>query len=845
MANDYVHRLKILTGDSKAKVDEVSSALRDLNKAGSEMGESFSKGTGQSLTKLANFKKEFRTVKKDVLDMGMAYAQMSEEMKNSDIGQALKEEFEAAKKIYADMVDYQADLNQEIKNMASDTMGWDAAKEGAQLLGNAISGTASVLGYFCDNQEDAIRLMALAQGIEKGFNTVIGVGNALQKQSSLMVGIRALQQKLASKTTQLATATEVKNTAAVGANTAATVTNTAATKSATVAQKAFNLVANANPYVLLATAVAGVGTALFAWTKLTQEHTESEKQLNSTLDEMKKKQEEYINSGASSVASLITKYTILQTQYRKLNTEAAKTKWIKEHKSEMDELALSVNNVTDAENAFNKNTDAIIEGFVKRAKAAAITREMEDLYQKSIRTRLEAEQRAEKIRNSGQFKAGQKVQGDDISRYGLVNGVDYTQYTSFVGNFLTEAGAAKAIAAAAQIQLDEAAKQAKVADAQVLKLAEDLAKLGVQNGTKSTKTTKTPKEKSVQASPLEVYQKEVEIAQKRFEFTGSEIELYKQLKSATEKYNNALFDSMTMTEDIWKTSSTNLANYIAKIKEAEDAEKRREEERKRQEKLEETRVKTQGEFDKGMSSVYAPRFKSPTEGITDDMVQRNPGLDSLRDQYETLADVIKKAREEAEKGGFEIKGLKAAETQLDTMGTAISKIVTADEERQKRLEKSHQATMDSADALQSLGAAFQNIASEGPAAKAGLVLQAIGSLISSFASATAQAASTGPWGWIAFTAAGLATLTATIAQIQKFSQGGFVKGSPFGDKNLIRANGGELVLTDNQQYRLWNIIQGKGSIRSGFGDSKVEFIISGSNLRGVLRNDEKKTRSLR
>jgi hypothetical protein len=44
---------------------------------------------------------------------------------------------------------------------------------------------------------------------------------------------------------------------------------TIATGAATVAQKIFNAVAKANPYVLLATAVIGVATALYAFSSST------------------------------------------------------------------------------------------------------------------------------------------------------------------------------------------------------------------------------------------------------------------------------------------------------------------------------------------------------------------------------------------------------------------------------------------------------------------------------------------------------------------------------------------------------------------------------------------------
>jgi hypothetical protein len=54
---------------------------------------------------------------------------------------------------------------------------------------------------------------------------------------------------------------------------------TIATGAATVAQKVFNAVAKANPYVLLATAILGVATALYAFTSKSDSATEKEKEL--------------------------------------------------------------------------------------------------------------------------------------------------------------------------------------------------------------------------------------------------------------------------------------------------------------------------------------------------------------------------------------------------------------------------------------------------------------------------------------------------------------------------------------------------------------------------------------
>lgn len=60
---------------------------------------------------------------------------------------------------------------------------------------------------------------------------------------------------------------------------------TAATKAATIAQVAFNTAANANPYVLLATAVTAVGLALWTYSSHANKSTEAQEKLNKAVAE--------------------------------------------------------------------------------------------------------------------------------------------------------------------------------------------------------------------------------------------------------------------------------------------------------------------------------------------------------------------------------------------------------------------------------------------------------------------------------------------------------------------------------------------------------------------------------
>ena len=82
-----------------------------------------------------------------------------------------------------------------------------------------------------------------------------------------------------------------------------------------------------------------------------------------------------------------------------------------------------------------------------------------------------------------------------------------------------------------------------------------------------------------------------------------------------------------------------------------------------------------------------------------------------------------------------------------------------------------------------------------------------------------------------------AALAAAFAAIPQFAKGGIVAGTATqGDRNLIRANSGEMILTKGQQGTLWSMLNGKASSGSG----NVEFKIRGTELVGVLNNYSKK-----
>lgn len=87
--------------------------------------------------------------------------------------------------------------------------------------------------------------------------------------------------------------------------------------------------------------------------------------------------------------------------------------------------------------------------------------------------------------------------------------------------------------------------------------------------------------------------------------------------------------------------------------------------------------------------------------------------------------------------------------------------------------------------------------------------------------------------------AAVASVVASLMSIPKFAAGGIVGGNSYhGDKILARLNSGELVLNGSQQARLSSMID-RPATRDG-GGGKVEFVIKGQELVGILNKTERR-----
>lgn len=174
-----------------------------------------------------------------------------------------------------------------------------------------------------------------------------------------------------------------------------------------------------------------------------------------------------------------------------------------------------------------------------------------------------------------------------------------------------------------------------------------------------------------------------------------------------------------------------------------------------------------------------------------------------------------------------------------TFETDIKKIkpqiIDVSEEIANLGERAKTPTEEAAGAFADLGSSIGGLgnALEIPELNvAGTMAQAIATMVAGYAQATAESSALGPFGWIAFAAAGLAQLTAIVASVKSlpaFANGGIVSGPTVG---LI----GEYAGASNNPEVVAPLDKLRGMLNPvGEPGGEVVFKISGDKLEGVLR----------
>lgn len=275
-------------------------------------------------------------------------------------GKQNTEEYQRLSRETAILRDALKDATAEVNNMASDASNLDAVLGAASAASggfSAYTGIMELAGVESENVEKAQKKLQAAIAVTTG---VQAIQNSIQKQSALMLGISRLQQTALTK--------------AKVYDRLVTMQGTKATISATVAQKAFNLIANANPYVLLATALVTVVGALTLFSMGTKDAAEKQKRLNEYqlqyIELLKKEGEEINREGNERIAQLERELKVAKARNAGFNETRKIEEKIHEER---------VKNNNNDLNTYSKILDALDEN---REKLKLTRKELEGLYEK-------------------------------------------------------------------------------------------------------------------------------------------------------------------------------------------------------------------------------------------------------------------------------------------------------------------------------------------------------------------------------------------------------------------------------------------------------------------------------
>ena len=343
-------------GDLVKGFNDVKKEVKGIETAGEDAKKSLDQML-QHKNSTSNYRRQLMQLTQQLTDLTVNYRSLSDEEKQSEFGVALAQRIDELTTKASMFKDAMLDVQQSISESASDTANWDAFQQLVDVSTSVLQSFTGVAGLSEESVEGLTRTIAAMQTIGAASNTVIKIGNALQKQSALMLGVRRTQELAAAAAIKLKTAAEVKGKAA--------------TVAATAAQKALNTVAKANPYVLLASAVIALGTALVAFAKKSSEATKAEKARKEAAEEAAESIKDARSKEAKSVGEVTAKYRILQIAYSKLD-QNDKIAWIKDNATAFDSLGLKINNVNDADQIFVAQSAKVIAALQARAKAEAL-----------------------------------------------------------------------------------------------------------------------------------------------------------------------------------------------------------------------------------------------------------------------------------------------------------------------------------------------------------------------------------------------------------------------------------------------------------------------------------------
>lgn len=593
------------------------------------------------------------------------------------------------------------------------------------------------------------------------------------------------------------------------------------------------------------------------------EQAEAMKEMNSAADEVKNA---YDSTLKSTYSELMSKYDKLKEGWKSLSTEQQKVQWIKDNKDAFGELGLKISGLSDAENAFSGNTQNIVGSFERRAKAAAYAAKLVELYKRQLdlKKRSKAVDKAVNdataefrkdptFRDSGPYAAQEEKKRVGIAAVGtdLKHGGDgnIEKLKRDLNDVNTEIDEAKD--ALQTLKKEDPAKTVNISAVNTANTATNTpsavepktyieklqAQLSAAQKTKDNALTiearveADAKVKKIQAEIDEATKGKVSIeaaTEPTYIVAGSAADKRKSYSNAQQRignirqdYDSGLIDKASAQKAIADINDQLSALGLKPIEVhfKTPIEELQEQLQNAQRSLDETTtIEAKVKASAKIAEIQA-EIDRATKGKVSIAAEVEPGYieqGSVADKRQSYSNAQQKASRIQSDFEIGIIGKDDAMKQLEDLDAELTQlglkplkidIKTSDiDDAKKKMEGACSAASAMGSSLSSLGNAIGvpelNVA--------GVLAQSIAVMTEGFATATAQAATLGPWAWIGFAATGIAQLAAMISAMKNlngFASGGVVGGgSTFGDRKFARVNSGEMILTKWQQARLFQMI---------------------------------------
>lgn len=576
----------------------------------------------------------------------------------------------------------------------------------------------------------------------------------------------------------------------------------------------------------------GVGIAIVALTEIIGHLIDSNTQAAESAKNMASEeakaadniQSAYDSTLKSTYANLIMKYEQLKDGWKNLRSEHEKTAWIKNNQSAFAELKIKVNGVADAENIFRKNTGAVVEAFTRRAQAAAYAAKLTELYQKQIGLVEQKNKVVQNIANDAKKGGRHAKEGDVVpeswrsERYGRVGNDGQWRFTKVGAERYngTNVSGDKQVAKIDN-SINNLSKQIEDTKKQMASAANSNGWIDAGKTTSGTggrvgrvgsggTTNHTPSVTDKKDDPLkgsiDWYTKAIDEKKRQ---------LYATANEATAKSLNNEMEALQ--RDL----------YFLKVRIGVEVP---------------PPIEVKKNI-KPMAEQLQESFDDMQKYLKEHplQVQADPKrLEKLAQKMEDFEKI--KGLGNVDLGNFE--GVRKAMTDIQGIVAPTAKGFAA-----------------AGTACQALGGAMQQLGSDSAAAKAGLVMAAIGQLALSLATAMTDAAKQSWITWLAFGISGTAQLVSMVATISQFATGGIVGGnSKSGDRVLARVNSGEMILNAAQQAQLFAIANGRmqptvntdvlaGLMAGGAGGVKAGSVVGKIRGRDIVLVTANETRQMR